>query len=169
MGVLLEILETKFELKRMKRGDLFKLVMDQKLSNCLVGGKVCGYSLHYKGVRFCVSELLGKGCLVERLGQWEKFYPNREKIDDSLPLLEEMSSELSLSAKRPIEFKVYYRDDLTRSIVYLGKVTERRRKERGNNLGDLLKKAIREYSNYVRDPSKLFLLGHQDSNPLTGS
>ena len=169
MGGLLEILKTKFELKRMKRGDLFKLVMDQKLSNCLVGGTVCGYSLHYKGVRFCISELLGKGCLVERLGQWEKFYPDREKNDDSLPLLEEMSSELSSLGKRPIEFKVYYRDDLTRSIIYLGKVTERRRKERGNNLGDLLKKAIKEYSNYVQDPSKLFLLGHQDGNPFAGS
>jgi len=168
MGGLLEILKTKFELKRMKKGDLFKLVMDEKLSNCLVGGMVCGYSLHYKGVRFCVSELLGKGCLVERLGKWEKFYPDKEKINDSLPLLQEMSLELSPSEKRPIEFKVYYRDDLTRSIIYLGKVIERRRKERGNNLGDLLKKAIKEYSDYVQDPSKLFLLGYQEGNPFAG-
>jgi hypothetical protein len=169
MEALLEILETKTELKRMKRGNLFKLVMDQKLSNCLVGGGVCGYSIDYKGVRFCVSELLGKGCLVERLGQWEKFYPDKEKINDSLPLLRDMGPELSLPGKSPIEFKVYYRDDLTRSIVYLGKVIERRRKERGDNLRDLLKKAIKEYSNYVRDSSQLFLLGCQDGNPLTGS
>jgi hypothetical protein len=169
MGGLLEILETKIELKRMKRGDLFKLVMDQRLSNCLVGGMVCGYSLHYKGVRFCVSELLGKGCLVQRLGQWEKFYPDKEIIKDSLPLLQEMGPELTSSGKSPVEFKVYYRDDLTRSIVYLGKVIERRRKERGNNLGDLLKKAIKEYSEYIRDPSMLFLLGYQSSSPLTGS
>ena len=169
MEALLEILETKIELKRMKRGDLFKLVMDQRLSNCLVGGMVCGYSIHYKGVCFCVSELLGKGCLVERLGQWEKFYPNKGKINNSLPLLQEMGPELSSSGKSPGEFKVYCRDDLTRSIIYLGKVIERRRKERGNNLRDLLKKAIKEYSDYVRDPSKLFLLGYQDGNPLTGS
>jgi hypothetical protein len=44
-------------------------------------------------------------------------------------------------------------------MVYLGTVMERRRKERGNNLGDLLKKAAAEYSNRVQDPSKIFLLG----------
>jgi hypothetical protein len=45
-------------------------------------------------------------------------------------------------------------------MVYLGTVIERRRKERGNNLGDLLKKAAMEYSKDVSDPSKIFLLGY---------
>jgi hypothetical protein len=44
-------------------------------------------------------------------------------------------------------------------MVYLGTVIERRKKERGNNLGDLLKKAAMEYSNHVPDSSKVFLLG----------
>jgi hypothetical protein len=57
------------------------------------------------------------------------------------------------------EFKVYYRNHLTRCMVYLGTVTERRKKERGNNLGDLLKKAKAEYSKDVPDPSRIFLLG----------
>jgi ribosomal protein L13E len=45
-------------------------------------------------------------------------------------------------------------------MVYLGTVVERRRRERENNLRDLLKKALKEYSDYVKDPSKIFLLGN---------
>jgi len=47
----------------------------------------------------------------------------------------EIGSGVSIAGKNCGEFKVYYRDDLTRSMVYLGTVIERRRKERGNNLG----------------------------------
>jgi hypothetical protein len=158
--VLLDILETKGELQRLGRGDLFKLVMDQRLSKCLVGGITCGFYLQYKGIRFCISELLGKGCLIERLGQWDQFYPDKENNNGSLTLLQEMETEFLSSGKKPVEFKVYYRDDPTRSMRYLGTVIERRRKERGNNLRDLLKKAVVEYSHIVQDPSKIFLLGY---------
>ena len=78
----------------------------------------------------------------------------------SSPFLKKMETELLSSGKKPVEFKVYHRDDLTRSMVYLGTVIERRRKERGSNLKDLLKKAIKEYSDYVENPSKIFLLGN---------
>jgi hypothetical protein len=156
----MDLLNTRSELQRMNRGNLFKLAMDQRLSKCLVGGITCGLTLQYKGIRFCLSELLGKGCLVERSGQWDQFGSGKEKINSSLTLLREMEAEVLLQGKRPVEFKVYYRDDPTRSMVYLGTVIERRRRERGNNLGDLLKKAVREYSNEGRDPSKIFLLGY---------
>ena len=156
----MDILNTRCELQRMNRGDLFKLAMDQRLSKCLVGGITCGFTLQYKGIRFCVSELLGKGCLVERSGQWDQFCPDEEEINRPLTFLQEMEAEILSPGKRPVEFKVYYRDDLTRSMVYLGTVIERRRKERGNNLRDLLKKAVKEYSNDVQDSSKIFLLGH---------
>jgi hypothetical protein len=144
----------------MNKGDLFKLAMDQRLSKCLVGGKTCGLTLQYKGIRFCVSELLGKGCLVERSRPVNPFYSDEEKTNGSLALLQEMEVEVFSPGKRPVEFKVYYRDDPTHSMVYLGTVIERRRKERGNNLRDLLKKAVKEYSNDGRDPSKIFLLGY---------
>lgn len=156
----MDILGTKGELQRMGRGDLFKLVMDQRLSKCLVGGMTCGFYLQYKGTRFCISELLGKGCLIERLGQWDQFYPDKEKGNGSLTLLQEIGAEFLSPGGKPVEFKVYYKDDPTRSMVYLGTVIERRRKERGNNLKDLLKKAVMEYSNVVQDPSKIFLLGY---------
>ncbi len=155
----MDILEAKCELMKMHRENLLNMVMDQKLSKCLVGGMTCGYSLLYKGIRFCVSEVLGKGCLVERLGEWEKFYPEKRISKGSSNLLPILGAEPLSPDKKFGEFKVYYRDGLTHSMVYLGTVIERRKKERGNNLGDLLQKAAKEYSNYVPDPSKIFLLG----------
>jgi hypothetical protein len=154
-----DILEAKRELQKMRAGNLFEMAMDQKLSRCLVGGRSCGYSLLYKGIRFCVSEILGKGCLLERLGEWERFFPEKDTGMSPRALLPRLETGPSSSGKNGGEFKVYYRDDLTRGMVYLGTVIERRRKERGNNLGDLLKKAAMEYSNHVPDSSKVFLLG----------
>jgi hypothetical protein len=156
----MDILKAKRELQRMRTGNLFEMAMEQKLSKCLVGGRTCGYSLLYKGIRFCVSELLGKGCLLERLGEWEKFFPEKETLHGPLTLLPRLEGVPSLPGNNFGEFKVYYRNDLTRCMVYLGTVIERRRKERGNNLRDLLNKAAMEYSNDVPDPSKIFLLGH---------
>jgi len=155
----MDILEAKRELQKMPTGNLLKMAMDQKLSKCLVGGKNCGYSLLYRGIRFCVSEILGKGCLLERLGEWERFFHEKETLHGSRDLLPRLKAVPSSPGKNFWEFKVYYRNDLTHSIVYLGTVMERRKKERGNNLGDLLKKAATEYSNEVADPSKIFLLG----------
>jgi len=156
----MDILEAKRELQKMQARSLFKMAMDQKLSGCLVGGRTCGHSLLYRGIRFCVSELLGKGCLLERLGEWERFFPEEDTGNRPRALLPKLETVPSSSGKNYGEFKVYYRDDLTRCMVYLGTVIERRRKERGNNLGDLLKKAAMEYSNHIPDPSKIFLLGH---------
>ena len=156
----MDILRARSELKRMSKGDLFKLVEKQRISRCLIGAKPCGLSLQYHGIHFCVSELLGKGCLVQRLELWEQIYPKKKGINDSLPILQKMETELLSQEKKPIAFKVYFRDDFARSMVYLGTVVERRRKERGNNLGDLLKKALKEYSDYVKDPSKIFLMSN---------
>jgi hypothetical protein len=161
LGVVsMDILEAKRELQKMRARNLFKMAMDQKLSRCLVGGRICGHSLLYRGIRFCVSELLGKGCLLERLGEWERFFPEQDTLRDPHAFLPRLETVTPSSGKNGGEFKVYYKDDLTRCIVYLGTVIERRRKERGNNLGDLLKKATMEYSGDVSDPSRIFLLGH---------
>jgi hypothetical protein len=156
----MDILEGRSELKGMSRRSLFTLLANQRISNCLVGAKPCGFLLHYKGIHSCVSELMGKGCLVERLEQSEQLYPEKNGINGFLPILKKMQAELLSSGKKPIEFKVYHRDGHTRSIVYLGTVIERRGKERGSNFKDLLRKAIKEYSNYVENPSQIFLLGN---------
>lgn len=97
---------------------------------------------------------------MERAEQSEQFCPEKEGINGFLPAFEKMKAELLSAEKKPVEFKVYHRDDLTHSVVYLGTVIERRKKERGNNLNDLLKKAINEYSDYVENPSQIFLLSN---------
>jgi hypothetical protein len=154
----MDILKARIELRRMSTGDLFKLALYRKMSNCLIGGRPCGFLLQYKGSGFCVSEILGKGCQVERLEQFEQLYDEKEKVNFSLPFPQKIETGLLSPAKKAVEFKVYHRDHLTRSTVFLGKIIERRRKERGDNLKGLLSRAIKEYSDYVKDPSTMFLM-----------
>jgi hypothetical protein len=63
-----------------------------------------------------------------------------------------------VSIKGPIIFDVYYRNYPTDSMVFLGKIIERRNKDRGNNRKDLLYKARQDYSPRVKDPSAILLL-----------
>lgn len=158
LEVSMDIREGRSELKGMSRVSLFTLVTNQRISNCLIGAKPCGFSLHYQGIHLCVSELIGKGCLVQRLEQREQLYPEKEGIHCFLPIFGKMETELLLPRKKALEFKVYHRDHLTHSAIFLGKIIERRRRERGNNLKGLLSKAIKQYSDHVKDPSTIFLL-----------
>ena len=64
-----------------------------------------------------------------------------------------------LERERGMEFKVYCRDHITHSITSVGRIIERRNRERGNNLGGLLSKAIKDYADCIADPSTIFLLG----------
>jgi hypothetical protein len=153
----MNVLKSRAELRKMKRGNLLKLAAYQRISKCLIGGVACRFYLHHKGHTFCVSEILGQSCQIEKLKRLEELSQEEEKIDLSLPLITKM--EPVLRGEKKVEFKVYYKDDPTRSVVFLGKVMERRKKERGNNLKDLLNKAIMDYSDRVKDPSRVFLLG----------
>jgi hypothetical protein len=128
------------------------------MANCLIGGRPCGFLLQYKESFFCVSEILGKGCQVERLEQLEQLYDEDENVNFLLPFPKKMETGLLLPRKKPLEFKVYHRDPLTHSIIILGKIIERRRKERGDNLKCLLSRAIEQFLYYVEDPSTIFLL-----------
>lgn len=155
----MDILKSRIELQRMSRRDLFKMALNQKMSKCLIGGRSCSFYLQYKGNHFCVSEILGEGCQVERLEYLEEFYHGKENVNSLLPFLQKMETELSWPGKKIVEFNVYHKNSLARSAVFLGKIIERRRKERSDNLRDLLKKAIKQYSDSVEDPSTIFLLG----------
>lgn len=153
----MDIFRIKSELQRMDRKELFKLLINQKISNCLIGGTTCGFYLPYKEFSFCVSEILGQSCQLEKLRKLEEVYQGPEKINFSLPFINEMEPELP--EKKTVEFKVCYKDGFSRQVIFLGKVIERRKKERGNNLKDLLNKAIRNFSDQVKSPSAIFLLG----------
>jgi len=90
--------------------------------------------------------------------QSEQLYDENEKFNFSLPFPEKMETELLLPREKALEFKVYQRNHLTHSTVFLGKIIERRKKERGDNLKGLLSKAMEQYSDHVKDPSTIFLL-----------
>jgi hypothetical protein len=143
----------------MGRRELLKLVASQKISNCLIGGTPCRFHLRHKEFSFCLSEIMGESCQVEKLEKLEEFCPLPETIDRFPPFAEGSEEERKRTEKKTTEFRVYYKDAPTRSAVFLGKVIERRKKERGNNLKDLLNKAILDYSDRIKDLSAVFLLG----------
>ncbi len=126
----MEILEGRTKLKKMSQGSLFTLAANQRLSKCAVGAKVCAFFLQYQESHYCISELIGEGCFVMKSEQSEQLYPEKLEENACLPIFEETGSETLSARKKPLEFKVYHRDNLTRSIVYLGTVIERSKKRR---------------------------------------
>jgi hypothetical protein len=115
--------------------------------------------MHYKGFNFCVSEIIGEGCQLKSIKKLGDRYEGVEEINYPLPLVERPGNGPLHIEKRDVVFRVYCRNDVTCSIVLLGKVIERRTKERGNNLKDLLGRAVKDYSGCVEDPSMIFLWG----------
>ena len=59
------VFKFKAELRKMTNGELLKIVLNQKERKCVLGG-VCRFLLEYRRILFCVSEILGQGCQVER-------------------------------------------------------------------------------------------------------
>ncbi len=101
---------------------------------------------------------MGEGCQVEKSSKSGQLYPGQDEISYSLPLMDEIEISPLSPGEKAAEFKVYLRNHVTRSITLLGRVIERRTRERGNNLNDLLVKALRDYSEYGAEPSTIFLL-----------
>ncbi len=155
----MNVYEVRSELRRMNKGDLFKLVSNQRILRCLLGGGACGFFLHYKGINFCISEILGQSCRVERLANLEEVYQNQDEISCPLPLMDRIGISSLLPGKKAVEFKVYCRDPIKKSMIFLGNILERRTKERRNNLADLLVKAVKDYSYCIEGASRIFLLG----------
>jgi len=54
----------KEELRKLKKGDLLKMILNQRERKCVLGG-ACRFLLEYRRILFCVSEILGRGCQVE--------------------------------------------------------------------------------------------------------
>jgi hypothetical protein len=59
------VFKIKAELRKMTKGDVLRMVFSQKERKCLLGG-VCPFLFEYQHILFCVSEILGQGCQVER-------------------------------------------------------------------------------------------------------
>ena len=61
----------RLELCRLGNKNLFKILMNQKESKCLLYG-FCSLLFKYQGYTFCLSEVLGQGCEIEKLKKLEK-------------------------------------------------------------------------------------------------
>lgn len=61
-----KIFRARAELRRMAKANLLKMALCQKEKNCVLGG-VCPFLLEYQCILFCVSEILGQGCQIEKL------------------------------------------------------------------------------------------------------
>jgi len=154
----MDVYAARDELRRMSKKSLFELISKQRILRCMIGGRACGFFLRYKELNFCVSEIFRHGCPVERSEELEDHSEELCGINFLLPIMQGPGTYLGGKGERGVEFKVYCRDSATRSMILLGHVTERRTKERGRNLEDLLVKAVKDYSKRVTDPSTIFLL-----------
>ncbi|OGP93602.1 MAG: hypothetical protein A2157_03685 [Deltaproteobacteria bacterium RBG_16_47_11] len=61
-----KIFQARAELRQMAKANLLKMAFCQKGKKCLLGG-VCPFLLEYQCILFCVSEILGQGCQIEKL------------------------------------------------------------------------------------------------------
>ncbi len=59
------VFKIKADLRKIRKGDLLRTVLNQKERKCVLGG-VCPFLFEYQHILFCVSEILGQGCQVER-------------------------------------------------------------------------------------------------------
>lgn len=155
----MDFYQVRNELRRMSRRYLLSLAATQKVSKCFLGGRACSLHLHYRGFNFCISEIMREGCQVERLAKVEEVYQSQDKTSCPLPLMDRIGISPVLPRKKAAEFKVYCRDPIKKSMNFLGNILERRTKERGNNLRDLLVKAVKDYSYCIEGVSTIFLLG----------
>jgi hypothetical protein len=61
-----KIFRARAELRRMAKANLLKMAFCQKEKKCLLGG-TCPFLLEYQCILFCVSEIMGQGCQIEKL------------------------------------------------------------------------------------------------------
>ncbi len=155
----MDVFQARNELRRMEMKALLRLASQQKISECLVGGRACGLYMRYKEFYFCISELLGKGCIYKTSERYETETEIKEGEMPLLPWHQTIIHHFLRFERKGIPFRVFWRDEVNRTMIFLGETIERRREERENNLRDLLVKARKEYSDRVSNPALIFLLG----------
>lgn len=65
--------------------ELLGTAANQKLQKCIVSNKLCRFHFRYGRFEFCVSELSGKSCEVERLDDHDEgFHKDYEKVSGQL-------------------------------------------------------------------------------------
>jgi len=77
----MKLYEVRNKLRRMGKTDLFELASKQGISRCVIGGGACGLYFRHEGLGFCVSEILGQGCQVQRSKTLENCHEDLKEID----------------------------------------------------------------------------------------
>ena len=62
----LNIYSVKIELRRFGLRNLFEMIMNEKESRCVLHG-LCSFYFKYRGYGFCLSEVLSKGCELQKI------------------------------------------------------------------------------------------------------
>jgi hypothetical protein len=155
----MDFYQARNELRRMSRRHLLSLASTKRVSKCFLGARACCLHLYHQGFNFCISEIMGEGCQVERSAKVEEVYQSQDETSCPLPLVNRIGISPLSPGKKAVEFKVYCRDPIKKSMIFLGNILERRTKERGNNLRELLVKAVKDYSYCIEGASTIFLLG----------
>ncbi len=75
------------ELRRSGARSLLRMAMNQKEAQCILTG-FCRYYFKHQGIGFCISELLGHSCRVEK-SRLEELSPPQvdETLNQTLTLL----------------------------------------------------------------------------------
>ena len=86
------------ELRRLGVKNLYEMVMNQKESKCILNG-LCSFYFKYRGYGFCLSEVLGKGCELQKPEELQmKICHNDETLNSSL-LLSIFNDNIRLTLK----------------------------------------------------------------------
>ena len=102
------VFKLKEELRKMRKGDLLRMVSNQKERKCLLGG-VCPFLLKYQRILFCVSEILEQGCQIERqrLDSVQEAQSESESSQKSVKLPIADSAMLAVKLVKNGALKVY--------------------------------------------------------------
>jgi hypothetical protein len=74
------------ELRSLGVRNLFEIVMNQKESKCILNG-LCPFYFKHRGYGFCLSEVLGKGCELQKLEKLQReTYQTDKGLNFTLPL-----------------------------------------------------------------------------------
>ena len=104
----MDVYQARNELRRMSRRYLLSLASTQKVSKCFLGARACCLHLHYQGFNFCISEIMGEGCQVQKSAKMEEVYQSQDETSSCpLPLTDRIGISPVSPGKKAVEFKVY--------------------------------------------------------------
>ncbi len=114
----MELHEARKNLRRMTKEDLLELASKQEITKCVVGGEECNLYFRYEGFGFCVSEILGQGCQVQRSKALENCYKVPKETDPP-PSVEARDEERDMVGNTFLQYLSYPGSSQRRQVFLL--------------------------------------------------